>query len=88
MLQQGGLADTRLAAQHQHPALPRSDSGDEPIQHVALADTVEQARRWPVGVEHAGERIIAGERPSARGLTAIGDATEGQRPDPGNWGTD
>ena len=43
--QQGGLADPRLAAQDQHAALARAHSRDESLQHVALADTVEQARR-------------------------------------------
>ena len=43
--QQGGLADPRLAAQDQHPALARTHSRDESLQHVALADTVEQSRR-------------------------------------------
>ena len=40
--QQGGLADARLAAQDQHPALARAHTRDESFQHVALADTVEQ----------------------------------------------
>ena len=43
--QQRGLADPRLAAQDQHAALARAHSRDESFQHVALADTVEQARR-------------------------------------------
>ena len=43
--QQRGLADPRLAAQDQHPALARAHSRDEPVQRVALADTVEQPRR-------------------------------------------
>ena len=43
--QQGGLADSRLAAQDQHPALARTHSGDESLQHVALTDTVDQPRR-------------------------------------------
>jgi hypothetical protein len=44
MLQQGGLADSRLAAEDQHTALARAHSRDELIQHVALAGTVEQPR--------------------------------------------
>ena len=43
--QQRGLADPRLAAQDQHPALPRAHSRDEALEHVALSDTVEQPRR-------------------------------------------
>jgi hypothetical protein len=39
--QEGGLADARLAAQHQHPTLARAHSRDESFQHVALANTVE-----------------------------------------------
>ena len=44
MLQQGGLADSRLAAENQHTTLTRAHSRDELIQHVALAATVEQPR--------------------------------------------
>ena len=40
--QQGGLADSRLAAEDQHPALARTHSRDELLQRVALADTVDQ----------------------------------------------
>ena len=43
--QQGALADPRLAAQDQHPALARTHARDESLQRVALADTVEEARR-------------------------------------------
>ena len=53
MFQQGALADTRLAAQHQDPALPRSDPGDELIQHLTLTPTTEQARRRETGDRHA-----------------------------------
>ena len=42
--QQGGLADSRLAAEDQHTALARAHSRDESLQRVALADTVEQLR--------------------------------------------
>ena len=42
--QQGGLADSRLAAEDQHTTLTRAHFRDELIQHVALAATVEQPR--------------------------------------------
>jgi hypothetical protein len=42
MLQQGGLADSRLTAEDQHPTLTRAHSLDELIQHLALAAPVEQ----------------------------------------------
>ena len=42
--QQGGLADSRLAAEDQHTTVTRARFRDEPIQHLALADTVEQPR--------------------------------------------
>ena len=51
MPQQGGLADSRLAAEDQHTALARAHSRDESFQHVALARTVEQPRRWQVRLE-------------------------------------
>jgi hypothetical protein len=58
MPQQGGLADSRLAPEDQHTALARAYPSDESFQHVALADTVEEARRWQVGVErHAGAAL-------------------------------
>ena len=50
--QQGGLADARLAAQHQHPALTRSHPGDEPTQLLTLTPTTEQARRREFGEGH------------------------------------
>ena len=45
VLQQGCLADPGLAAQDQHPALAGAYTGDELIQRVALAVTVDQGRR-------------------------------------------
>jgi hypothetical protein len=42
--QQGGLADSRLAAEDQHMTLTRARFHDESIQHLALAVTVEQPR--------------------------------------------
>ena len=57
MPQQGGLADSRLAAEDQHATLTRAHSRDESIQHVALAATVEQPRPWKVGVQHAGPAL-------------------------------
>ena len=42
--QQRGLADSRLAAQDQHAALARTDSGDELLEPLALAHTVQQPR--------------------------------------------
>jgi hypothetical protein len=44
MFQQGGLADSRLAAENQHTALTRAHSRDELIQRTAFAGTVEQPR--------------------------------------------
>ena len=38
VVQQRGLADPRLAAQDQHPALTRPHLVQEPIQHPPLAD--------------------------------------------------
>lgn len=42
MPQQGGLADSRLAAEDQHTTATRARFRDESIQHLALAVTVEQ----------------------------------------------
>ena len=53
VLQQSGLADSRLAAEDQHTALARVHSRDEAFQHVALADTVKQPRCWQIRVVHA-----------------------------------
>jgi hypothetical protein len=39
---QGGLADSRLAAENRHAALARAHSREESLQHVALAGTTEQ----------------------------------------------
>ena len=39
--QEGGLADSRLAAEDQHPALARAHPGEESLQHVALVETVD-----------------------------------------------
>jgi hypothetical protein len=41
MLQQGGLADSRLAAKDKHATLTPAHVCDEPIQHVPLAATVD-----------------------------------------------
>ena len=68
--QQGGLADPRLAAQDQHPALARAHSRDELFQRVALADTVEQARM--TGERRPWQRaIIAGDRPRSSGRRLV-----------------
>src|SRR3979411_2394790 len=37
VVQQRRLAHARLAPHHQHPALTRPDSIDEPVEHVAFA---------------------------------------------------
>ena len=66
MFQQGALADTCLAAQHQHPALPRSDSGDELIQHLTLTPTTEQARRRETGDRHARGALSRLAQPGRR----------------------
>ena len=44
VLQQRGLADARLAAQHQHPALTRAHARQQLIQRLALAGPAEQPR--------------------------------------------
>ena len=44
VVQQRGLADARVAAHHQHPALTGPDRADQPVQHVALAVTAGQPR--------------------------------------------
>jgi hypothetical protein len=40
--QECGLADARLAAEDQHVTLARAHTRDQPIEHTALADAVEQ----------------------------------------------
>ena len=45
VFQQRGLADPRLAADHQHPTLPGPDSIDEPVEHAALAASASQLGR-------------------------------------------
>ncbi len=37
VVQQHGLTHARVAAHHQHPALPGPDRIDEPVEHAALA---------------------------------------------------
>ena len=41
-LQQGGLADARLAAQHQHRALARADALQQPVQRSTLVAAASQ----------------------------------------------
>ena len=45
VLQQRGLADPCLAAQHHHLALTRPHASQQPIQRLALAASVEQSAR-------------------------------------------
>ena len=66
VLQQGGLADARLAAKHQHPALARSHSGDEPIQLITLTPTTEQARRREIGDGHTRDALSRPAQPGSR----------------------
>ena len=42
--QEGGLADSRLAAEDQHTALARAHPREESLQHLALVETVDQSR--------------------------------------------
>jgi hypothetical protein len=42
MAQQSALADARLAAKHEYPALSGTYSGDEPLEHGPLGSTVYQ----------------------------------------------
>ncbi len=44
MPQQGGLADSGLAAQDQHATFTRAHARDETIKHVTLAATVKKPR--------------------------------------------
>jgi hypothetical protein len=70
MLQQGGLADSRLAAKDQHTALTRAHSRDELIKDVALAATIEQPRCSQVGIiEHAHATLSPARGPSVSGCT-------------------
>jgi hypothetical protein len=41
MVQEGGLADSRLAAKDQHTALAAAHTRHESFQHVARIDTIE-----------------------------------------------
>jgi hypothetical protein len=45
IIEQHRLAHARIAAYHQHPALPRPDRVDQPVEHVAFAVPVGQPRR-------------------------------------------
>jgi hypothetical protein len=64
LLQEGRLADARLAAKDQHTALTGAYARDEPFQHVALGGTAEKARGGQVMLEHA-RRLSRAERPKA-----------------------
>jgi len=44
MVQQHGLADARVAAHHQGPALPGPDGLEQPAERVTLAEPVGQLR--------------------------------------------
>src|SRR5688572_13098426 len=44
VLQQRGLADPRLAAQDQHPAVTRLHASQQPIERLALAASTEEPR--------------------------------------------
>src|SRR5690348_16587121 len=60
MVQQGALADSRLAAEDQHPALARAYAGNESFQHAALRITVKQTRGGQAVVEHASAGLSRG----------------------------
>jgi len=72
VVQQHGLADTRLAAQHENPALTRADRLDQPVQRGALRPPVRQPRRAALHREtcrplHDTDAIRApGQRTSVR----------------------
>ena len=55
-LQQRRLADPRLAAHHQHPALPTAHRLEQPLQRLALVAPVVQHLRRPLG-DHAAPTI-------------------------------
>ena len=61
-LQQRRLADPRLAAHHQHPALPTTHRLKQPIQRLALAAPAVQHLRRPLG-DHAKATIPRSRRP-------------------------
>jgi hypothetical protein len=61
VLEQRGLADARLAAQHQHPALARTHPRHEPLQHLAFAPTTDQTRRRGLRDVH-GDVPLSGSR--------------------------
>jgi hypothetical protein len=46
VLEQRRLADTRLAAEDEHPALAAPHAGDQPIQLLALTLTAQQPWPW------------------------------------------
>src|SRR6185437_16606984 len=57
MLDEGGLADARLAADDQHPAFTGAGLGDEALEDFTLPDTIDETRAWEVSVEHADEAL-------------------------------
>jgi hypothetical protein len=70
VLEQRRLADTRLAAEDEQPALSAPHAGRQPIQLLALTPTAQQPRRWEMRVAHAR---VALSRPRAHGH--LGGAT-------------
>jgi hypothetical protein len=44
VVEEGGLADSGLAAEHQHAAAPLVDGAKQPAESVALASAVAQSR--------------------------------------------
>ena len=58
VLQQRGLADPRLAAQDQHPALTRLHAGEQLVQRLALAAPATQ-RRSVIALGHTGREARA-----------------------------
>ena len=54
VLQQRRLADPRLAAHHQHRALPRPDALQLAVQHLALVTSASQHGAWSLSAAACG----------------------------------
>jgi hypothetical protein len=63
MVEEHGLADSRLAAKHQHVAPASTHRRGKSVENVALANTVQYAQPWDVVIRHS-RSIIAGHASS------------------------
>jgi hypothetical protein len=75
--EQSRLADSRVAAQNEHPTSTAEHLCDEPMEHVALGVAVEQPWCGEGGVEHGRGHYCAGTRDRSAGQPRHGPIAAG-----------